>query len=100
MKTGVKGMESGNTLTNRELLQTFDARSNSLSYVYDTFKWTHCESDGYRFDDAWDGAAEARPPSTSRRPSFKQGAPRAPMFNVLEEKRAARAAKKADNLID
>ncbi|CBN79226.1 ortho-aminophenol oxidase [Ectocarpus siliculosus] len=100
VKTGVKGMENGNTLTNRELLQAFDARSNSVSYVYDTFKWTHCEADGFDFDDAWNGAAQARPTSSSRRPSFKQGAPRAPMYNILEEKRAARAAKKAANLIN
>ncbi|CAM9999705.1 unnamed protein product, partial [Ectocarpus fasciculatus] len=99
IKTGVKGMPSGNTLTNRELLQVFDARSNSLSYVYDTFKWPHCQADGYDLDDAWNAAAQARPTPTSRRPSFKEGS-RAPMYSILEEKRAARAAKKATNLID
>ncbi|CAN0161250.1 unnamed protein product [Ectocarpus sp. 4 AP-2014] len=100
VKTGVKGMATGNTLTNRELLQAFDARSNSVSYVYDNFKWIHCEADGFDFDDAWNTAAEARPTSSSRRPSFKQGAPRAPMYNILKEKGEARAAKKATNLIN
>ncbi|CAM9627145.1 unnamed protein product, partial [Pylaiella littoralis] len=45
VKTGVRGnLDTGNTFTNRQLLQAFDARSNSLSYVYDNFKWTHCEA--------------------------------------------------------
>ena len=30
-----------------------DPRSDSLNYVYDTFKWNHCVSQGYDFDDAW-----------------------------------------------
>ncbi|CAN0275670.1 unnamed protein product, partial [Hapterophycus canaliculatus] len=47
IKTGIRGnLDSGNKLTNREALQAFDARSNSLPYVYDTFKWLHCEADG------------------------------------------------------
>lgn len=52
--TGIKGnIQGGNILTNRELLEVFDPRVNRLSYVYDTFKWTHCELDGYNMDDAW-----------------------------------------------
>ncbi|CAN0199601.1 unnamed protein product, partial [Hapterophycus canaliculatus] len=50
-ETGIKGVGSGNTLTNRELLAAFDPRINSLSYVYDTFKWTHCAEGGLDFDD-------------------------------------------------
>ena len=91
VRTGIKGMESGNTLTNRELLMAFDPRSNSLPYVYDNFKWTHCEADGFDFDDAW--KAQASTPG-HRRTQFKEGVKRAPMFGVFEERRAARKAKK------
>lgn len=84
-------MESGNILTNRELLQAFDARSNSLSYVYDTFKWTHCEADGFQFDDAW--ATMANTPA-NRRTEFRGSVPRSPMYGVFERKRAARLAEK------
>ncbi len=82
-------MESGNTLTNRELLQVLDPRSNSLSYVYDTFKWTHCESDGFDFDDAWTSKAST---SEERRTVFKEGNKRFPMYAVFERMRAARGA--------
>lgn len=83
-------MESGNILTNRELLQAFDARSNSLPYVYDTFKWTHCEADGFDFDDAW--KTQASTPE-DRRPHFKEGVKRIPMYGIFERMRAAREAK-------
>lgn len=85
-------METGNTLTNRELLRAFDARLNSLSYVYDTFKWTHCEADGINFDDAW--ATMART-SNNRRAQFEgTGVPRSPLYSAFERKRAARMMKK------
>ena len=55
VRTGITGNpdDGGNIFTNREALAAFDARTNSLPYVYDTFKWLHCEADGYNFDDAW-----------------------------------------------
>lgn len=54
----------GNTLTNREVLAAIDPRLNSLSYVYDTFKWKHCEMDGYDFDALW-GERKSSPPAKS-----------------------------------
>ena len=62
VKTGIRGSPvTGNNLTNREVLASFDPRSNSLTYVYDTFKWDHCVPEGYDFDDAWrETAASAR----------------------------------------
>lgn len=55
VKTGIKGSApgGGNVLTNRRALEAFDPRINGLSYVYDTFKWAHCEKDEFNFDDAW-----------------------------------------------
>ncbi|CAM9642571.1 unnamed protein product [Ascophyllum nodosum] len=51
--TGIRGSGVGNTLSNREVLAAFDPRFNSMNYIYDTFKWTHCEQDGVYMDDAW-----------------------------------------------
>ena len=55
VQTGIKGNVpgGGNVFTNREVLAAFDPRINALPYVYDTFKWTHCEADGFNMDDAW-----------------------------------------------
>ena len=54
VKTGIKSNPpTGNNLSNREVLDALDPRSNSMAYVYDTFKWDHCVSEGYDFDDAW-----------------------------------------------
>lgn len=54
--TAVRGgggeREDGFTLTNREVLRALDPRANDLPYVYDTFRWEHCESEGYDFEDA------------------------------------------------
>ncbi|CAM9227105.1 unnamed protein product [Ectocarpus sp. 6 AP-2014] len=46
--------ETGNKLTNREVLAVLDARYNMLPYVYDNFRWDHCLQDGIDFYDAWD----------------------------------------------
>lgn len=48
-------------LTNREILAALDPRANSLSYVYDKFEWSHCEADGYDFNDAWDDTEQSPP---------------------------------------
>ncbi|CAN0425290.1 unnamed protein product [Ectocarpus fasciculatus] len=54
IKTGMKGNEeTGNKLTNREVLAVMDARFNMLPYVYDNFRWDHCLDAGIDFDDAW-----------------------------------------------
>lgn len=44
--------EGGNSLTNREVLEHLDPRVDSLTYIYDTFKWSHCEDDGFNMNDA------------------------------------------------
>eukprot|EP00903_Cladosiphon_okamuranus_P016180 g14931.t1 len=101
VKTGIRGNnEFGNTLSNREALQAFDPRSNSLPYVYDTFKWTHCAADGVDFDAAWETADEPRPMTAKapapkkKRPSFKEGEFRTPRFSGMEDiKKRAKAAK-------
>lgn len=85
-------MESGNTLANRDLLQAFDPRTNSLPYIYDTFKWAHCSNDGFDFDDAWKTQQATTP--GHRRTQFKEGVKRVPMFGVFEKMREARNAKK------
>lgn len=50
---GRRGLTGGNTLTNREILAALDPRVNTLPYVYDTFRWPHCEAQGFHMDDAW-----------------------------------------------
>ncbi|CAN0387437.1 unnamed protein product [Pylaiella littoralis] len=95
VKTGVRGnLETGNILTNRELLQAFDARSNSLPYVYDNFKWTHCEADGVSFDKAWEsGKTSAK--STRSRPSFKEGEHRSPRYSGIKKIKETAKANRA-----
>ncbi|CAM9494069.1 unnamed protein product [Ectocarpus sp. 6 AP-2014] len=97
IKTGIRGnLDTGNQLTNREALQAFDARSNSLPYVYDTFKWTHCEADGVNFDDAWENAKARGPSSIKSRPAFKEGEVRRPRYSGYEEIKANAQARKAN----
>lgn len=108
VRTGIKGNpdEGGNIFTNREALSAFDPRINSLPYVYDTFKWLHCEADGYNFNDAWtprdaetDGpnvgnmglnavtagriGAEPRATKRGNRAMFQKGVPKFPMYSGL-----------------
>lgn len=42
---------AGNTLTNRELLAALDPRQDSLTYIYDAFRWDHCMQKGFDFHD-------------------------------------------------
>ena len=55
VQTGIKGNVpgGGNVLTNKEVLEALDPRNNALPYVYDTFKWSHCEAEGFNMNDAW-----------------------------------------------
>lgn len=104
IKTGIRGNnEFGNTLSNREALQAFDPRSNSLPYVYDTFKWTHCASDGVDFDAAWETADEPRPKAAEskeknkkERPSFKEGDFRTPRFSGMKDIKERAKARRAE----
>lgn len=98
VKTGIRGNdETGNTLTNRELLQAFDPRSNSLPYVYDNFKWTHCEADGVSFDQAWE-AAKSKPMAAKKsRPSVKEGEPMTPRYSGLSKIQETAKARRAQN---
>lgn len=80
IKTGVReNSDTGNKLTNREALQAFDPRVNALPYVYDTFKWDHCVSEGVDFGDAWKESADGTAPRV-KRPSFVEGMPRLPLY--------------------
>ena len=76
VKTGIRGSTvTGNNLTNREVLAAFDPRNNSLNYVYDTFKWDHCVSQGYDFDDAW-----GETPPSPRKNFYVRDEPRSTVF--------------------
>lgn len=44
---------TGNDLSNHEVLEAPDSLSNSMNYVYDTFMWDHCASEGEAFEVAW-----------------------------------------------
>ena len=39
-----EGLEK--TVTNAQLLEAFDPKSNALPFVYDAFRWDHCEARG------------------------------------------------------
>lgn len=111
VQTGIKGSpeDGGNTLTNREVLAALDPRTDALPYVYDTFKWTHCEADGFDMNDAWraksgrkasaKGAAPEQPEhrtphrdyhrqSIDGRTVFEKNVLRFPMYDALEAKMA------------
>lgn len=93
IKTGIRGnSETGNILTNRELLQAFDPRLNTLPYVYDTFKWDHCTAEGYNFDDAWKETAKLT--SKKRSAAFEEGVRRVPMYSSILQHRAEAKAKR------
>lgn len=49
----------GAGLPNREVLQALDPRRDDLPYVYDTFRWDHCQEDGFNFEDTWDATDAA-----------------------------------------
>lgn len=61
VQAGIKGNapRGGHALTNRETLAALDPKVNALPYIYDTFKWTHCEADGVNMDDAWAAGRDA-----------------------------------------
>lgn len=44
-----KNLQEGNSrsYTNRELYDYFDPKNGRVSFVYDTFQWSHCESQGF-----------------------------------------------------
>ena len=76
VKTGIRGYPAtGNDLTNREVLASFDPRYNSLNHVYDTFKWDHCMSQGYDFDDAW-----GEPKPSPRKKFYERDEPLSPAY--------------------
>lgn len=97
VQTGIKGGPEGggNTFTNREVLAALDPRADALPYVYDTFKWTHCEADGFDLNDAWRSkserkasAREGHRQTVAGRTVFEKNALRYPMYDVLEAKMA------------
>ena len=44
---------AGSKLTNREVLAALNPGLDNARYIYDDFKWDHCEVDGYNFDALW-----------------------------------------------
>lgn len=99
--TAIKGdQEGGNVLTNREILQALDPRVNKMSYIYDTFEWTHCAEDGIDMNDAWDAEVTgSKQPSTptrpATRPAFEKGEDRYPLYHMFRKKADEVAAKRA-----
>lgn len=91
IKTGICGnSETGNILTNREVLQAFDPKVNALPYVYDTFTWGHCTPEGFDFNDAWGNIVDIA--RQGPRTVFEEGALQVPMYRhavKLDEKKAA-----------
>ncbi|CAM9726487.1 unnamed protein product [Scytosiphon promiscuus] len=96
--TGVKGARRGNTLANRDLLAAFDPRINSMTYVYDNFKWPHCAEDGFDLDDAWHHTETTTAPE--RRTRFEDGVKRFPMYDVMKKLRAAEKAADVGGRLD
>lgn len=95
-RTAIKGdEEGGNVLSNREILQALDPRVNRLSYIYDTFEWAHCVEDGINMDDAWQTPTAAE---TVKRPTFKEGETRYPLYDMLKKKAAEVAGTKKPEL--
>lgn len=98
VSTGIRHNDKmGNKLTNREVLQAFDPRANEMSYVYDTFKWTHCEADGVDFDDAWKATSkEDKARSGKSFYGFQKGTSQIPTYSALHNKAAEfRAARES-----
>lgn len=51
-RDGLGAGDGGNSFTNREVLERLDPRVDSLTYIYDTFEWSHCKNDGFNMNDA------------------------------------------------
>ena len=84
VKTAIRSNPvTGNNLTNREVLAAFDPRSNSMNYVYDTFKWDHCVPEGYDFDDAWGETAPS-----ARKNFFERDEPRSTVYTSFKREMA------------
>eukprot|EP00903_Cladosiphon_okamuranus_P021957 g20189.t1 len=105
IKTGIKGNpDTGNQLTNREVLAALDASVNMLPYVYDNFKWDHCLAAGVDFDEAWLAEStidETKPTSTRKtartgsRPSLREGEPQSRTSLQRGSKQAGRGVEGA-----
>ena len=94
VKTGIRSNPAtGNNLTNREVLAAFDPRSNSMNYVYDTFKWDHCVPEGYDFDDAW---GEKSP--SPRKNFYERDEPRSPVYTSFKRMMAELMKEEGDRL--
>ena len=94
VKTGVRSNPiTGNNLTNREVLEAFDPRFNSMNYVYDTFKWDHCLPEGYNFDDAWGETAPS-----PRNLFFERNGPLSAVYTSFKKKMAKVMEDEGDRL--
>ena len=94
IKTGIRGNPVlGNDLTNREVLEALDPRFDSLPYVYDNFKWDHCLSEGYDFDDAW-----GEPTPSARKPFLARDGPHLAVYTSFGRKMAELMKEEGDRL--
>ena len=44
--------------TNEEMFAFLSPENDALPYTYDSFTWTHCDSEGYTFGSQADGSAD------------------------------------------
>lgn len=97
-RTGIRGdNDAGNTINNRDLLQLLDPRLDGLNYIYDTFEWKHCAADGFDMNDTWKTDRSESISRSEKRPSFKEGNVRYPLYNAFKnEAGKQRTSKKVD----
>ena len=65
------------------MLEALSPRSDSLTYVYDTFKWAHCVSEGFDFDEAW-----ADTPPSARKAFFQKEGKLPSVYTSFQRKMA------------
>lgn len=101
IKTGIRSNpQSGNSLSNRDVLGSLDPRANELAYIYDTFEWPHCAGGEFDLDSlaSWRGGAEGEIAGGrgrdgdgdprrggGKRAVFEEGAPRAPGYSGIKK---------------
>lgn len=94
VRTQIRGhSDGGNTLTNREAMAALDPRANSLTYIYDNFKWDHCMLDGIDFNDAWEDTSSAAANADKR--FFQRQKPLSGLYTQFKRDLADAMAEKA-----
>ena len=96
VKTGIRGNPvSGNELSDRNVIATFDPRSISLAYVYDNFKWDHCGAEGHDFNIAWGGTVPS-----PRECFYKRDEPLSTLYTSFEREMSELMTEKEDPFYD